>query len=247
MFATNYVPSGMEQPSLQSNSHYYDHVAFRQQLPQHSAPQYGPSTMDMGYVHAPTRTASPLPLLQNPGNDYTTNHSYSLPAAHSNLNRTMPSPQPQAYQDHHAASYPAPYDRSPNMYAGNMYGSPAPMTRDQNAPMPSTFSYPQPLVSSTTPPNQPFSRPMSALGRTPSVRVLDQKPKPQCWDHGCNGREFSTFSNLLRHQREKSGTASKSYCPKCGAEFTRTTARNGHLAHEKCSRQRRSSGSAGSQ
>jgi hypothetical protein len=67
-----------------------------------------------------------------------------------------------------------------------------------------------------------------------NVRVLNQRPKPQCWEHGCNGRQFSTFSNLLRHQREKSGTAAKSYCPRCGAEFTRTTARNGHMAHEKC-------------
>ncbi|KAI9846916.1 MAG: hypothetical protein M1837_003528 [Sclerophora amabilis] len=66
------------------------------------------------------------------------------------------------------------------------------------------------------------------------VRVINSRPKPRCWDHGCNGRQFSTFSNLLRHQREKSGTATKSYCPRCGAEFTRTTARNGHMAHEKC-------------
>ena len=65
-------------------------------------------------------------------------------------------------------------------------------------------------------------------------RILNSRPKPQCWEHGCNGRQFSTFSNLLRHQREKSGTASKSYCPRCNAEFTRTTARNGHLAHDKC-------------
>lgn len=42
------------------------------------------------------------------------------------------------------------------------------------------------------------------------VRILSSRPKPQCWDHGCNGRQFSTFSNLLRHQREKSGTAAKS-------------------------------------
>ncbi|KAI9893007.1 MAG: hypothetical protein M1814_000891 [Vezdaea aestivalis] len=71
-------------------------------------------------------------------------------------------------------------------------------------------------------------------GADDQVRVITARPKPQCWDHGCNGRQFSTFSNLLRHQREKSGTATKSYCPKCGAEFTRTTARNGHMAHEKC-------------
>ncbi|KAK4178632.1 hypothetical protein QBC36DRAFT_100723 [Triangularia setosa] len=66
------------------------------------------------------------------------------------------------------------------------------------------------------------------------VRVVHSRPKPQCWEHGCNGRQFSTFSNLLRHQREKSGQATKATCPNCGAEFTRTTARNGHLAHDKC-------------
>ncbi|KAK4142628.1 uncharacterized protein C8A04DRAFT_38156 [Dichotomopilus funicola] len=66
------------------------------------------------------------------------------------------------------------------------------------------------------------------------VRVVHSRPKPQCWEHGCNGRQFSTFSNLLRHQREKSGQAAKATCPNCGAEFTRTTARNGHLLHDKC-------------
>jgi hypothetical protein len=75
---------------------------------------------------------------------------------------------------------------------------------------------------------------------TESIRVVQNRPKPQCWDHGCNGRKFSTFSNLLRHQREKSGVATKSSCPNCGAEFTRTTARNGHMAHDKC-KQRKSS------
>ncbi|CRK48582.1 hypothetical protein BN1723_016915 [Verticillium longisporum] len=70
------------------------------------------------------------------------------------------------------------------------------------------------------------------------VRVVQSRPKPQCWEHGCNGRQFSTFSNLLRHQREKSGQASKASCPNCGAEFTRTTARNGHLLHDKCKQRR---------
>lgn len=72
------------------------------------------------------------------------------------------------------------------------------------------------------------------------VRVVHSRPKPQCWEHGCNGRQFSTFSNLLRHQREKSGAAQKSSCPNCGAEFTRTTARNGHMAHDKCKSRRNS-------
>ena len=66
------------------------------------------------------------------------------------------------------------------------------------------------------------------------VRVVNSRPRPQCWDHGCNGREFSTFSNLLRHQREKSGVVAKAECPVCGAVFTRTTARNIHVAQGKC-------------
>lgn len=70
------------------------------------------------------------------------------------------------------------------------------------------------------------------------VRVVQTRPKPRCYDHGCNGRQFSTFSNLLRHQREKSGQAAKARCPNCGAEFTRTTARNGHLLHDKCKQRR---------
>ncbi|KAJ5646794.1 hypothetical protein N7490_003166 [Penicillium lividum] len=66
------------------------------------------------------------------------------------------------------------------------------------------------------------------------VRIVSSRPRPQCWDHGCNGREFSTFSNLLRHQREKSGVVAKAECPVCGAVFTRTTARNIHVAQGKC-------------
>jgi len=88
------------------------------------------------------------------------------------------------------------------------------------------------------------SSPTSSVGQEGSshVRVVSPvRPKPQCWEHGCNGRQFSTFSNLLRHQREKSGQAAKASCPNCGAEFTRTTARNGHLQHDKC-KQKRSGG-----
>jgi hypothetical protein len=71
------------------------------------------------------------------------------------------------------------------------------------------------------------SRQLSSASSVSSepIKILETRAKPQCWEHGCNGRQFSTFSNLLRHQREKSGTAAKSYCPRCNAEFTRTTAR----------------------
>ncbi|EFE36080.1 uncharacterized protein ARB_05017 [Trichophyton benhamiae CBS 112371] len=72
---------------------------------------------------------------------------------------------------------------------------------------------------------------------SPSPTALseaDLRSKPQCWDHGCNGRSFSTFSNLLRHQREKAGLSVKAECPYCGAAFTRSTARNGHLERGRC-------------
>lgn len=96
-------------------------------------------------------------------------------------------------------------------------------------------------------PPVPSAMPTGGQGLEGShVRVVQSRPKPQCWEHGCNGRQFSTFSNLLRHQREKSGHASKASCPNCGAEFTRTTARNGHLLHDKCKQKRDSTSSQGS-
>ena len=88
-----------------------------------------------------------------------------------------------------------------------------------------------PLADST---GYSAQRGLGGLDGQHPMRVMGARPKPQCWEHGCNGRQFSTFSNLLRHQREKSGTAAKSSCPRCGAVFTRTTARNGHVDNEKC-------------
>lgn len=76
--------------------------------------------------------------------------------------------------------------------------------------------------------------PLTLESSPAEIEIMPSRPKPQCWDHGCNGRQFSTFSNLLRHQREKSGSAMKSTCPHCGTEFTRTTARNGHMSGGKC-------------
>jgi len=73
-----------------------------------------------------------------------------------------------------------------------------------------------------------------ATGSDHRILPVSSRPRPQCWEHGCNGREFSTFSNLLRHQREKSGVVAKAECPICGAVFTRTTARNIHVAQGKC-------------
>ncbi|KAI3391730.1 hypothetical protein diail_6871 [Diaporthe ilicicola] len=71
------------------------------------------------------------------------------------------------------------------------------------------------------------------------VRVAQSRPKPECWEHGCDGRLFSTFSNLLRHQREKSGQAIKACV--CGAEFSSTRTLNRHLLHQKCKQKMKAS------
>lgn len=111
------------------------------------------------------------------------------------------------------------------------YPAPSDYSRPSSLPHDSGMMYQVPAVMNTGGTSAPEGG---------HVRVVQSRPKPRCWEHGCNGRQFSTFSNLLRHQREKSGQASKASCPNCGAEFTRTTARNGHLLHDKC-KQRRSS------
>ena len=148
-----------------------------------------------------------------------------------------PIPSPNIMNTSSAAStsaspYSSSLSRSPNLYGStSLYQqtsystSPAPFLPNQ----PQSLSYPPSLIENSV---------SELIAKDPpsNERVLNSRPKPQCWEHGCNGRQFSTFSNLLRHQREKSGTAPKSYCPKCGAEFTRTTARNGHLQHDKCTK-----------
>jgi len=65
------------------------------------------------------------------------------------------------------------------------------------------------------------------------------EPSPRCWEHGCNGRVFSTHSNLIRHQAEKSQARPTCKCPQCGAVFSRTSARNQHVAKRSCNRIRR--------
>lgn len=75
----------------------------------------------------------------------------------------------------------------------------------------------------------------SAIDDTPT----DTCSKPRCWDHGCNGREFSSKSNLTRHRKEKAGEVAKVVCPLCSAIFTRTSTRDMHLAKQSCDRIRR--------
>ncbi|KAI1496559.1 hypothetical protein F5X99DRAFT_400069 [Biscogniauxia marginata] len=161
-------------------------------------------------------------------------------AGHSYIPSYSPSPLP----DHgNSSMFSPPFSLPSNDYMALNYspGFPPPPTAQS---MSSQYSS---RASSMSEPGMmyPVQPPVLPSGSAPShdaghVRVVQSRPKPQCWEHGCNGRQFSTFSNLLRHQREKSGQAAKATCPNCGAEFTRTTARNGHLLHDKCKQRRNS-------
>ncbi|KAH7393876.1 hypothetical protein DE146DRAFT_110733 [Phaeosphaeria sp. MPI-PUGE-AT-0046c] len=144
-----------------------------------------------------------------------------------------------------ASTYPPPQLYPPTTYGVSDY-HPLPTMYPPSSTTPAAYpSYASSSGISQQPSGDvpPLSPSPGAQGNPVMPRILNSRPKPQCWEHGCNGRQFSTFSNLLRHQREKSGTASKSYCPRCGAEFTRTTARNGHMAHDKCKPRRPSDAS----
>ncbi|KAI0183947.1 hypothetical protein EV127DRAFT_506082 [Xylaria flabelliformis] len=97
------------------------------------------------------------------------------------------------------------------------------------------------LISSNLCPTS-LSQPMAVLDLLDGAnhdRLTERDEKPRCWEHGCNGKEFSSKSNLMRHVKEKSGASNKCTCPLCGAIFTRSSARDTHLAKQSCNKIRR--------
>nr|OQO25235.1 hypothetical protein B0A51_09359 [Rachicladosporium sp. CCFEE 5018] len=188
------------------------------------------SSADSSYSSSHRRVSSPYDAVTS--SEYSTTMSQMIPSI-AGLTQS-PLPSPHLGMQTSAATYNQTLSRTSALYdTTSMYSQPftnTPTVPQSYASTPA-MSYKTPFVASSMHEVSP-----KLPQDDPSIRVLNQRPKPQCFEHGCNGRQFSTFSNLLRHQREKSGTASKSYCPKCGAEFTRTTARNGHLAHDKCTK-----------
>ena len=69
-----------------------------------------------------------------------------------------------------------------------------------------------------------------------SLQQQDQKLELpiRCYDHGCNGRTFSSKGNYQRHWKEKNGIAPKFLCPACGQIFSRPSARNKHYKEKRC-------------
>ncbi|KAI9722664.1 MAG: hypothetical protein M1812_001595 [Candelaria pacifica] len=203
------------------------------------------------------RSLDPYQAVQSSGPDLTLSGHYPSAPGIAPAPMIVPS-QRTAYPTHYSGTTSA--SAGPQIYASEYASTASPYgggggnlssAYDVSAVDPSSL-YPTSRARSTSGASADLSRSGSyyraGSGRSSispgedesAVRVIHSRPKPQCWDHGCNGRQFSTFSNLLRHQRERAGTAAKPTCPHCGAEFTRTTARNGHMQHEKC-RSRRGS------
>ncbi|PSR88936.1 hypothetical protein BD289DRAFT_460289 [Coniella lustricola] len=205
------------------NSANGDYTTATSSLP--SMPVYSTAPSDLSLLTEPTNLAPQLVLPPYspplPSSNSLPLHSPPLPSSTSTV---FPSPyQQSAYLPEY------PYTPSSTSSVSSHYG---PMSHEPS------MMYSMPSIM------QPGPAPHHHADGPSAVRVVQSRPKPQCWEHGCNGRQFSTFSNLLRHQREKSGQASKASCPDCGAEFTRTTARNGHLLHQKCKTKRSGSTSS---
>ncbi|MCJ1350992.1 MAG: hypothetical protein MMC33_000974 [Icmadophila ericetorum] len=188
-------------------------------------------SVDLSSFAAPS---IPTSYVDTPDDRYSSRSRHSFSSTHGDYGSVVPGS---------AAPYDRPYAPTYNTSMGpvnpSIYGPQQVPTQ-----VPPSLIYPPYTGDRRSPNPRPSLSPhpeSSSQQRPISPKIIDQRrEKPQCFEHGCNGREFSTFSNLLRHQREKSGTAAKSYCPHCGAEFTRTTARNGHMEHGKCKPRRTS-------
>ncbi|KAF2500091.1 hypothetical protein BU16DRAFT_556578 [Lophium mytilinum] len=226
--SATYAPAYVSSPPLRSQSGRSEA----------GMPPYQPTSIPRSPYQQPLgpMRGSPTPMSYPQGSNDSSaiigtppQHPYAYPA----MQPTLPN-QPIGSLGNHGSSYPPAGAYPPTSYDMGYGSLPTTMYPPSATP---AYSY-----DHMAQPN-PAAGGLSSSPEQRNVRVLNQRPKPQCWEHGCNGRQFSTFSNLLRHQREKSGTAAKSYCPRCGAEFTRTTARNGHMAHEKCKSRRPSDAS----
>ncbi|KAL5048249.1 hypothetical protein BDW71DRAFT_27161 [Aspergillus fruticulosus] len=224
--------------SLSSHPGYPAGVGYPAHHPSASPGYYQPGPSSSQYLYsqhsgAPQNRHHPrryIPThLSDPVGKQLTNSltSASIPYSLSNTS-AIPSSSPPM-QEHLFTSSPPSYMINQSEYYLAQGSS---ISASSNTGSLATSPQPQPLVS----PGTVYSSPDPAALSTnpPPYRVLQSPKKPRCFDHGCNGREFSTFSNLLRHQREKSGVVAKAECPSCGAVFTRTTARNIHVAQGKC-------------
>jgi hypothetical protein len=214
---------------------------------QYGYPNYSSSSYPSGYLPSLSEEDKTRDTLDVPST-YPGSYAPTPALASSPAHPTRaPSLEPDAVSDKY--TYPTSYPFPPAASSAPTFGYHAP-----HAPLPNLadlVSYPgaQPNTYGVTSygphPGYGSSHGSSyhhsdtinpAATQADAMRMVDGPKESRCWDHGCNGRAFSTHSNLLRHVREKSGQATKSTCPRCGAVFTRKTAMNGHMQHDKCKR-----------
>lgn len=79
-----------------------------------------------------------------------------------------------------------------------------------------------------------------SMAKVCSRQHLIHEEQTTCYEHGCDGRKFSSKSNLTRHQRERAGRTPLSSCCWCGATFYRRWTRNHHVLRMSCLRVSRS-------
>jgi hypothetical protein len=97
------------------------------------------------------------------------------------------------------------------------------------------YATPGSALESLTPPADHFAEQQQQ--QNPLQASASAWPQDlRCFDHGCDGRRFSSIGNLVRHQKEQSrGLSARRYkCPYCDQTFTRSTARNVHLSRGRC-------------
>ena len=137
---------------------------------------------------------------------------------------------------------------SPSTYGSSQYSPQYSQNPSIYLPHPSTTysnpGYPTPPGYSTPPSH--YTVPVASPGDREAKADQSDGKVFTCYNptHGngscAGGKTFTTYSNLLRHNREQEGRAPKVYCDRCGRDFTRKTAMQQHLAHDKC--RKRSSG-----
>ncbi|KAF5672017.1 zinc finger protein [Fusarium heterosporum] len=97
------------------------------------------------------------------------------------------------------------------------------------------YTTPGSALQTLTPPADQFAE-QQQLQNPPQASASAWPHDLRCFDHGCDGRRFSSIGNLVRHQKEQNrGLSARRYeCPYCDQTFTRSTARNVHLSRGRC-------------
>ncbi|QDS71337.1 hypothetical protein FKW77_002180 [Venturia effusa] len=213
-----------------SNADYIDgdsNTDSQQEMAQTSSHGYAAS-----YATSPPEVGSPSMPQRGGSSQYDARPDYQYSSAIRSPSYHGDTSSPQG-------SYP--YATAQGLHYVPAYSVPPHYTNTQYAPAYAGYSpsYQQPHTPGAMASQQHYGSAyhQSSPGYVDAtgVRVVHEPPgKTECWDHGCQGRKFSTFSNFLRHQREKNGDLAKVRCERCGTEFTRTTAKKSHMRHNKC-------------